>query len=97
MNILNFVFSSWKTNGHFGTTLKTWHIVAKERMAVWVQFFKFLYFTVKKQMTVWVKFLNFVFHCKKANTIYVQGLLRNTKLCRTENRYFQGLSKMNEK
>ena len=25
--------------------------------------------------------------------IFLKGLLRNTKLCRTENRYFDGLSK----
>ena len=80
MNILNFVFSSWKTNGHFGTTLKTWHIVAKERIAVCVQFFKFLYFTVKKQMTVWVKFLNFVFHCKKANDHLRTGSITKYKI-----------------
>ena len=26
----------------------------------------------------------------------IQGIIRNTKLCRTENRYFEGLSKMIE-
>ena len=44
-----------------------------------------------------INFREFKHKNKTTRRFWIQGLLQNTKLCRTENRYFEGLSKMNEK